>query len=298
MLKSRILHILPSAITLLVVIGALLMLPVAALAQDETPTPTPTETTPPLSLETDIPSYSDNSGATFSFDVKVKYNGKDRRTVNLSLTGPQGWISTVSYLGKQVSAIDMGPADSFGPDTKTVNISMTNVAGSLPDPGSYQVTLKATAGEFTDDITLTAIVKAKYSMYTAVDSGLLSMQAVAGKNNIFSFKVVNDGSSTLENIKLDSTGPTGWIVKFNPEKIDSLAAGQTQKVDVTINPPADKTIAGDYNLVLKASTGNTSSNMTVRVTVLTPSIWGWVGIGIVVVVIAGIMVLFMRLGRR
>jgi uncharacterized membrane protein len=38
--------------------------------------------------------------------------------------------------------------------------------------------------------------------------------------------------------------------------------------------------------------------MQVRVTVLTPSIWGWVGIIIIVVVIVGLALLFMRLGRR
>jgi uncharacterized membrane protein len=35
-----------------------------------------------------------------------------------------------------------------------------------------------------------------------------------------------------------------------------------------------------------------------RVTVLTPTVWGWIGLIIVVLVIAGLGVLFMKLGRR
>ena len=36
----------------------------------------------------------------------------------------------------------------------------------------------------------------------------------------------------------------------------------------------------------------------IRVTVLTPTIWGWVGVIIVVLVVIGLMVMFWRLGRR
>ena len=61
-----------------------------------------------------------------------------------------------------------------------------------------------------------------------------------------------------------------------------------------------KTIAGDYMVAISASpeSGYAFGNIDVRVTVLTPTIWGWVGIGIVVLVIAGLAVMFMRLGRR
>ena len=92
--------------------------------------------------------------------------------------------------------------------------------------------------------------------------------------------------------------PEGWTVTFKPEKVDSLGAGQTQQEDVVITPPEGKTIAGDYVITLHASNDKVNQSMQVRVTVLTPSIWGWVGIIIIVVVIAGLAVLFMRLGRR
>jgi len=136
-------------------------------------------------------------------------------------------------------------------------------------------------------------------MYTAVDSGLLSTNAIAGKDNDFTFKVVNDGSSPIKDIKLSSTGPTAWKVTFSPDTIGTLDAGQTQQVHATINPPSDKTVAGDYNVILTASGDSAnSSTLTVRVTVLTPSIWGWVSIIIVAIVIIGLVVLFWRLGRR
>jgi uncharacterized membrane protein len=299
MVKSRLIHLILSLVLVFTVMSGVIITQSVAFAQDSTSTPTPTSTEPLLSLKTDIPSYSDNSGSTFSFDTTISYNGPDRKTVNLSLSGPQGWTSSLTYLSKQISAVDMGPADQYGPDTKTLSISMSSNAGSLPDPGSYPVTLTATSGDLNANITLTAIVKAKYSMYTTTDSGLLSTNAVVGKDNIFTFKVVNSGTTALENITFTNTGPTGWNVKFSPDKIDSLGAGQTQQVDVTINPPADKTIAGDYMLTfVTTSAGTTSSSLNVRVTTLTSSIMGVVAIVIVAIVIIGLMVLFWRLGRR
>ena len=38
--------------------------------------------------------------------------------------------------------------------------------------------------------------------------------------------------------------------------------------------------------------------LTLRVTVLTPTIWGWVGVIIVVLVVIGLIAMFWRLGRR
>jgi len=51
-------------------------------------------------------------------------------------------------------------------------------------------------------------------------------------------------------------------------------------------------------VTLRANNDKVSSFMDVRVTALTPSIWGWVGIIIVVIVVAGLGVLFLKLGRR
>ncbi|MCL5070835.1 MAG: NEW3 domain-containing protein, partial [Actinobacteria bacterium] len=101
----------------------------------------------------------------------------------------------------------------------------------------------------------------------------------------------------IENITFKSDAPDKWIVKFNPEKIEKLAADESKDIEVTITPP-DKTIAGDYMLNFSTSSADASSNIDVRVTVETPSIWGWVGIAIIVIVVIGVAVIFARLGRR
>jgi uncharacterized membrane protein len=87
-------------------------------------------------------------------------------------------------------------------------------------------------------------------------------------------------------------------MKFNPDKIDSLAIGARRDVDVAITPSA-KAIAGDYMVSLTASADAAmGQSLDIRTTVVSPSSWGWVGVGIVVAVVAGLVYLFMRLGRR
>ena len=71
-----------------------------------------------------------------------------------------------------------------------------------------------------------------------------------------------------------------------------------KQVEVTITPAA-QALVGDYSVGLSAD-GEKGSSKTVelRVSVKTSAAWGWVGIIIIVVVIAGLGALFLRLGRR
>jgi len=250
-------------------------------------------------LETDIPSYSDDSGIGFNFDVTIKYSGPDRQTASISAsTAAPGWIANVSYAGKQANSVDIGPVQQFGPDTKSVQLSLTPGPNQHPDPGNYVVTLKVTVGTLTKTIDLTGVIKAKYSFSMTSDTGRLSTTATAGQDNHYTIVLNNSGSVPLTNISFSSDKPDNWIIKFNPDKVDSIGASKTQQVDVVITPPSGKTIAGDYMVTLRANNDKVSSFMDVRVTALTPSIWGWVGIIIVVIVVAGLGVLFLKLGRR
>ena len=73
--------------------------------------------------------------------------------------------------------------------------------------------------------------------------------------------------------------------------------GVEREVDVIVTPP-EKTIAGDYLLTLKADSEKGADDLEMRITVLASTLWGWAGIGIAAGVIAGLIILFRRLGRR
>jgi len=276
--------------------GGILAGQAAVLA--DTPTPTPAAST--LSLESKYPVLTNDSGQTYSFDVDIKYAGPDRKTFDLSLTPPQGWLSYCSagYPEKQISAVQIGPADPASPATESIKVNVLPNQGNSTDAGTYPISLKVSSGTLSQTLDLKAVVNAKYAFSLSTENGNLTTQATAGKENHTAIELVNTGSAAINNIKFTSTKPDGWTVAFTPPQLDSLASGQTQQLDVVITPPDSKTIAGDYIVNLKADNSSISTNADLRVTVLTSSIWGWIGIIAVVVVIAGLAVVFMKLGRR
>jgi len=77
-----------------------------------------------------------------------------------------------------------------------------------------------------------------------------------------------------------------------------MEAIDEQTVEVNIKPPP-KTVAGDYMISLRASGKQIAAEkIDIRVTVETPTIWGWVGVAIILIVVIGLIVIFMRFSRR
>ena len=159
------------------------------------------------------------------------------------------------------------------------------------------VTLQAKSGEIQDSIDLQATVTARYDLAFNPTTGRYNTKITSGEESHFPLVLENFGTAVIENITFASDKPGGWVVTFNPDSADSLAVGTKREIDVVIEAPR-KTIAGDYMITLRSSSEVAADVMDIRVTVLAPTVWGWVGAGIVIAVIAGLAVIFMRLGRR
>jgi len=70
-----------------------------------------------------------------------------------------------------------------------------------------------------------------------------------------------------------------------------------KQVEMKITP-AEQALVGDYSVNLSVEGEKASKTLEFRVTVRASTAWGWVGIGIIVLVILGLVVLFIKLGRR
>lgn len=270
--------------------------PAVAWAQEPPPGEKPQ---PKIEVVPTYPRMEAIAGGTFEFEVGLDYTGgEEGRNFDLQVTKPQGWdvYMTPQYeKERKISAIRLQP---YSAGTK-IRLVATAPFFPLPDPGQYKIKLEAVSGQLKGSGELTAVITARYALSTAPAlEGRYNITAQAGRDNFFSIRVGNLGTAPIDNIKFSSTKPEGWTVEFKPDKIESLEAIDEQTVDVNIKP-APKTIAGDYMITLTASGTQTSAGkMEVRVTVETPSIWGWVGVGIILVVVAGVIGIFMRFSRR
>jgi len=243
------------------------------------------------------PVLSGVSGHTFEFMVGATYRGTKDRVFDITLDEPPQWNASVTGKYEQ-EQIESFTAKIFEPVPPEFKVRFGPVPGYQPEPGEYKLTFTVVSEEVTATIDLKVIVTARYQLEVMSGSGRLSTEATVGEENHISIILINRGSAPIEDIVFNSSKPEGWAITYTPDHIEALGAGLAQELDVTIEPP-EKTIAGDYALTLRVEgKPDLSGSLEYRVTVLTPSIWGWVGIIIVVVVVAGLAVLFRRLGRR
>jgi len=265
--------------------------PATILAQDESPGEEKIE------LTTSYTKLEGTSGTSFEFEVELNYQGSEARVFDLVATGPKNWTVyiTPSYpKDKMIRDIRLEPGKTYG---EKINVYAAPPFWLMPDPGEYEITLEATSGEIEGTIELTAVVTAKYDLSLTPTEERYNTSATAGKDNYFSVVAANEGSATIDNISFSSDKPRGWTIEFSPDKVDSLIAGNFQTIEVNIKPPP-KTIAGDYEITLIANGKQAMDNMDIRVSVETTPVGQWVGVGIIVLVIAGLTIIFMRFSRR
>jgi len=242
------------------------------------------------------------AGADFVFEVEFQYEAVEllgeARSFDLVTKAPQGWevYMTPQYeKEKRVSAISLKGGMTFSDKTRVVAKAPF---WPLPEPGEYKVILEAVSGDLKDSVELTAVITAMYNLVLIPSGERYNTTATAGRDNYFSLSIGNLGTAPIDKVNFSSDKPEGWTIEFTPDKVDSLEAIDSQTIDVNIKPPPE-TIAGDYIVTLRASGAQaTSPKLELRVTVETPTVWGWVGVAIIAVVIVGLVVIFMRFSRR
>lgn len=292
-----------SLFILSLVLLAAFLLPGLALAQDGTDNVTPPQEPPPppdmITLSTEFPRLEAIATGSFEFYVKLLYTGQIDRVFDLDVTMPAGWGATVTpqFDSKLISSITIEKS-AFSPTVKTVKVAATTPSWPLAEPGEYTVTLKVASGDVRGQIDLTAKITARYALDAAPSNQLYNTRAKAGQDNTYSITVTNIGTAPVGNITFSSSKPSGWEITYQPEKIETLEILDPKTIDVNIKPPPD-TVAGDYMISLSVSGKQAfAGSLQVRVTVATPSIWGWIGVAIIVIVVVGLVVIFMQFGRR
>ena len=256
---------------------------------------------PSVEVKATYPAVEGIAGASFEFEVEFNYQGEmggDARSFELVLTTPERWDAYITpqyQKENKIREITLQPGFAAGTKLK---VTATSPLWPLPEPGEYKLLLEAISDDIQGATELTAVITAKYIMAVTPSGELYNTTVKAGRDNYFSIDVSNLGTAPIDDIKFSSIKPSGWTIEFSPDKIESLPAIDYQTVELNIKPPTE-TIAGDYEITIQASGQQASrEEVKIRVTVETPTIWGWVGVGIIVLVIAGLAYVFVRFSRR
>jgi uncharacterized membrane protein len=246
---------------------------------------------PSLEWQVDLPTLRGAPGTTFHYNATLKNTGDEDLSVNLVANAPSEFQVSFTLSGQDVTNIPVAASES-----KRLSIEVQPSADV--QAGDYPIAVQAQGGETQATLALTASVTGKVNVSLTTPDGRLSGTAHAGEATSLKLVVQNTGSAPAHNIKLTSTQPTDWSVKFDPEQVAELPANQ--QIDVTANvQPASNAVAGDYVVTMDARPEEgTAASADFRITVLTSTLWGIVGVALIAVAVAVVGLAVMRFGRR
>src|SRR6266852_5384408 len=246
-----------------------------------------------LKLTTNFPAL--RGAATTSFKYKVSATNDSGRDATINFTGdaPKNFQIgfTEAYGSQQLTSIPIEAGKS-----KDVEAALT-IPRDTP-AGDYKLVLHAKTEAASADLPVSLTIVGQPRLAISGEGGRLSGEAYAGQSSQLTVILRNDGSEAARDIELNATTPEGWKSSFDPKQVAQVAAGATQDVKVTLTP-SERAIAGDYQTTIRASAaGGLSESANFRITVLTSTLWGAVGIAIIAIALLVVVFAVARFGRR
>ncbi len=258
-------------------------LPIELILQEQLP--------PSLHFDIDLPTLRGTPDTTFRYNATLRNDGDKDIAVNLVADAPQAFQVSFKLSGQDVTSIPLAAKES-----KSLSIE-ARALSSVP-AGAYQINVQAQGGEAQASTTLTAEVTGQPELSVTAPDGRLSGQAYAGSDTPITLVVQNTGSAPARGIELSASPPSGWSVTFDPEQIPEVPSGQQVNVTAHVRP-AEQAVAGDYMVTITARPAEgASKSADFRITVLTSTLWGIVGVVLIAVAVGVVGLAVARFGRR
>lgn len=244
-----------------------------------------------VTLTPDFPGLRTPAGDAVTFSVELRNSTPTDLQFELDASGPTGWDVTAT------------PASEANASTIQVNSGAStniNVKATSPvraDADQYQITVRATSGDIDVDAQMIVEIIGSYSLDLTTADQRLNTDVSANGSSDVQLILTNTGTAPIPNISLTATAPSNWDVAFATPTVAQLAAGESVSVVATVTP-SDSAIAGDYVITYKASSDVANSDVDIRTTVNPSAVWGFVGIALIALTLAGLAWVFRRFGRR
>jgi len=263
--------------------GSVAELPLELTVQEKVP--------PSLTFEVELPTLKGKPTTTFRYSATLKNEGDEDLSVNLLADAPPGFLVSFKLVGQEVTSLPLEANQS-----KRLSIEVRPFI-EVP-AGSYPITVRAQGGGAEATLSLTAEVTGEPELTITAPDGRLSGRAYVGRETPLKIIVQNTGTAPARGVELSSTEPSGWSVEFEPKEIDEIPAGRQVEVTAKVRP-ADKAVAGDYMVTVRARPEDgASESVDFRITVLTSTLWGVVGVALIAVAVAVVGLAVLRFGRR
>jgi uncharacterized membrane protein len=199
-------------------------------------------------------------------------------------------LSIKNDSGRELSSIPI-------PAGQSKDIKLKVHPPSTIDAGHFPVAVTVKAEDATAKTELALDIQGEPQLQVSGRDGLLSARAVAAQQSSIPVVVTNNGTAPAENIELNASAPSGWKITFEPASIDRLVPGKDTEVQALVTP-SDKSLAGDYQVAVRANSRGESASSQFRITVATSTVWGMAGAGVIGVALLLMLGAVARFGRR
>ena len=245
-----------------------------------------------VNITTSYPVLKGPTDGKFEFSIEVENKTDKEAIFNLAYEAPENWDVNFkpSYEDKYFSSLRIKKDQS-----QSMAVEVKPYA--LAEPGEYPIKVRVSSDKAQGEVVLMVLLTGTFKLDAGTADGLLSLNAYQGKSANISFYIRNNGSAMQSNIKFLSFKPENWKVEFKPERVESLPPGELKQVEMTITP-ADQALVGDYSVGVNVEGEKSTKSLEFRTAVRASMAWGWIGIAIIVIVVAGLVFLFIRMGRR
>lgn len=247
---------------------------------------------PQLQFETELPTRRGSPTTTFRYSATLTNKGEQEATVNVEADAPEGFQVTfkLRFGSEEVTSFPIKAGES-----KSLDIEVR--PPKKAQAGEYPITVRALGSQAQTTLQLKAVITGQAELTVTTPDGRLSAQATAGQENVLKIIVRNQGSAPARDVELSSFPPVGWNVEFEPKTIPQIAPDNFAEVTAKIKP-SEKTVTGDYMMTVTARSESISDSKEFRITVVTSTLWGIVGIGIIVIALGAVGWAVSRFGRR
>ncbi len=245
-----------------------------------------------LTVEPKLPTLRGTPRSTFDFRVTAKNDSSDTMLVTLSAQAPRGFQVTFKegYGTQELTSIPIKAGES-----KDLAVDVKPPQGIAA--GQYPIMVQLAGERAKVQTRLVLDITGQPAITLAGENDRLSGEANAGKDKRFTFLLRNTGSAEARNVALSGSAPTGWKVTFEPKEVALLAPNAEEKVAAVVTP-SDKALAGDYMMTVRANSDGNSESVNYRITVVTSTMWGVIGLGVIAASLVVLLGAVGRFGRR
>lgn len=245
-------------------------------------------------VSTQVSSVIAALGGNIYYDLSIQNTQAQDNDYKLSVTGlPDNWY--YRYVAARSSTDEM--SEAVVPAATTKNLVLQILPPLSAQQGDYNFTAVVTTPDgvsIQKDLTL----KLKGAANMAISSDQLAYSSKPGQAFNIKVYVTNSGQGdALANVYPDISAPTGWTVNTTPSMVNSIKAGETQVFTVSVVPPAN-IVASDYDVKINMKSDQAQSSSDYRITISTDSYIPYIGVGIVLLIVASLGIMYRKYGRR